>query len=143
ELAGNNFIDKHILAKLRRLNIPPSGLADNVTFLRRAHLDVAGELPTPDEVRAFLADKKPDKRARKIDELLSRPGYAALWKMKFCDLLKASDFGVYADAITPEADAPRYQAWVRARLEENLPYDQFAERVITATSREERSLEDW
>src|SRR5205823_13831385 len=136
-------IYQHILAKLRRLNIPPANRADDGTFLRRVSLDVTGELPTPGEVRAFLADKSADKRTRKIDELLKRRGYAALWALKFCDLLKASDFGVYADAITLEADAPRFQAWVRARLEENLPYDEFAERVLTATSREGRSLDDW
>ncbi|MBI1918320.1 MAG: DUF1553 domain-containing protein [Planctomycetes bacterium] len=140
---GHNFIDQHVLAKLRRLNIPPTYLADDSTFLRRISLDVTGELPMPSEVRAFLADKSTDKRTRKIDELLKRPGYAALWALKFCDLLKASDFGVYADAITLEADAPRFQQWVRARLEENLPYDQFAERILTATSREGRSLDEW
>ena len=52
-------------------------------------LDVTGQLPTPDEVRAFLADTDADKRAQKIDELLAEPGYAALWTLKFCDLLKA------------------------------------------------------
>jgi hypothetical protein len=140
---GFNFIDQHVLAKLRRLNIPSADLADDSTFLRRVSLDVTGELPAASEVRAFLADSSADKRTRKIDELLKRPGYAALWALKFCDLLKASDFGVYADAITLEADAPRFQAWVRARLEENLPYDQFAERIVTATSREGRSLDTW
>ena len=104
---------------------------------------MTGALPAPGEVRAFLADKSADKRARKIDELLSRPGYAALWAMKFCDILKASDFGVYADGIIQEADTPRFQHWIRARLEENLPYDQFAERILTATSREGRGLEEW
>ncbi len=142
-VAEQNFIDRHILAKLRRLSLPPASLADDATFLRRAMLDVTGELPKPDEIRAFLADRSADKRAKKIDELLRRPGHAALWTLKFCDLLKASDFGVYADAITQEADAPRFQQWVRARLEENLPYDQFAERVLTATSREGRSLDEW
>lgn len=139
----HNFIDKHVLAKLRRLNIPPAPPADDSTFLRRASLDVTGELPAPAEVRAFLKDSAPDKRARKIDELLTRPGHAAVWTLEFCDLLKASDFGVYADGITQEADAPRFQQWVRARLEENLPYDQFAERILTATSREGRSLDEW
>ncbi len=143
DVAANNFIDAHVLAKLRRLNIPPAPDADDATFLRRASLDVAGELPTPDEVRAFLKDASPGKRARKIDELLARPGHAALWTLKFCDILKATDFGVYADGITQETDAPRFQAWVRARLEENTPYDEFAERILTATSREGRSLDDW
>lgn len=140
---SNNFVDQHILAKLRRLNLPPAGLADDSTFLRRVSLDVTGELPTAGEVRTFLADKSPTKKQRKIEELLNRPGYAALWTLKFCDLLKASDFGVYADAITEQADAPRFQQWIRARLEENLPFDQFAERILTATSREGRSLDAW
>ena len=72
----NNFIDRHILAKLKRLNIHPAELCDDVTFLRRVSLDVTGALPTPNEIRSFLADKDPDKRAKKIDELLNRAGYS-------------------------------------------------------------------
>ena len=138
-----NFIDSAILAKLRRLNLPPADLADDATFLRRVSLDVTGELPTPKEVRTFLADADPQKRSKKIDELLNRPGYAALWTLKFCDLLKASDFGVYADGIRQEMDAPRFQAWIRARLDENTPYDQFVERILTANSRDGRDVETW
>jgi hypothetical protein len=143
DVRPHNFVDRHVLDKLRRLNIPPSDLCDDATFLRRASLDVTGELPAPAEVRAFLADTSPDKRAKKIDELLDRPGYAALWTLKFCDLLKATDYGVYADGIRQEVDAPRFQAWVRARLEENVPYDEFAERILTATSRDGRDVEEW
>jgi len=143
EVKPHNFIDHQVLTKLRRLNIPPSELADDVTFLRRVTLDVTGELPVPKEVRAFLADKDPNKRARKIEELLARPGHAALWTLQFCDLLKANDFGVYADGIRQEMDAPRFQQWVRARLEENIPYDQFVERILTATSRDGRDVETW
>ena len=143
DVTPHNFIDRHILTKLRRLNIPPSPLADDATFLRRVSLDVTGTLPAPDEIRAFLADKSADRRARKINELLGRPGYAAVWTLKFCDLLKASDYGVYADGISQEQDAPRFMQWVRARLQENTPYDQFVERILTATSRDGRSLDEW
>jgi hypothetical protein len=143
EVKPHNLIDRHVLDKLRRLNVPPAGLCDDATFLRRAALDVTGELPAPKEVRAFLADRDPDKRLKKIDELLSRPGYAALWTLKFCDILKASDFGVYADGIRQEVDAPRFQSWVRARMEENTPYDQLVERILTATSRDGRDVETW
>jgi hypothetical protein len=143
DVKPGNFLDAHVLDKLRRLNLPPAALADDATFLRRASLDVSGELPTPAEVRAFLADKDPDKRTKKIDELLARPSHADLWTLKFCDLLKAADFGVYADGMTQEQDAPRFAAWVRARLKENTPYDEFAVRILTATSREGRSMEEW
>ena len=139
----HNFIDEHVLAKLRRLNVSPSPLADDATFLRRARLDVTGQLPTPQEVRAFLADDDPQKRVKKIDQLLAEPGYAALWALKFCDILGASDFGVYADGLSEHFEAPRFHAWVRARMEENTPYDQFAARILTATSRDGRELKTW
>ncbi len=143
DVKTTNFIDQHILTKLKRLNIPPAPLADDVTFLRRATLDITGELPTPEDVRKFLDDKSADKRAKKIDELLKRPGHAAVWTLKFCDMLNANDYGVYADGMSMEQDAPRFQQWIRARLEENVPYDQFVERILTATSREGRSLDEW
>ncbi len=143
DVKPNNFVDAHVLAKLKRLNLPPAALADDATFLRRVHLDVTGELPTPEEVQKFLADSSADKRAKKIDELLLRPGHADLWTLKFCDLLKAADFGVYADAMSLEADAPRFQAWVRARLGENMPYDVLVERILLATSREGRTMDEY
>lgn len=138
-----NAVDERILAKLRRLKIPPADLADDATFLRRIFLDITGQLPSPEEVESFLSSTDPQKRRRMIDRLLDEPGYAALWTLKFCDILGAADFGVYADGLKKEQDAPRFQAWVRARLEENTPYHEFARRVLTATSRDGRSLEEW
>lgn len=142
-VVAHNFVDRHVLAKLKRLNLLPAEVCDDATFLRRVHLDVVGELPTIDDVRAFLTETATDKRARKIDELLQRPEHADLWTLRFCDILKAADFGVYADAMSKEADAPRLQAWVRARLIENTPYDEFVERILLATSREGRSMDEY
>lgn len=51
DVAGNNFIDRQVLDRLRRLNIHPTELGDDATFLRRASLDVTGALPTPEEIR--------------------------------------------------------------------------------------------
>src|SRR5262245_23542819 len=81
-----NYIDREVFAKLRRLNIVPSDLASDAEFLRRVTIDTIGCLPSPEEVRTFLADKSPNKRARKIDELLAHPLHAALWATKFSDI---------------------------------------------------------
>jgi hypothetical protein len=54
-----NFIDELVLEKLRSLNLPPSPRCEDTEFIRRAFLDTIGVLPTPDEVRAFIADGSP------------------------------------------------------------------------------------
>ncbi len=142
DVKTNNFIDDHVIAKLRTLNIPIADLCDDATFLRRASLDICGALPEPEEIRQFLADADPNKRQKKIDELLTRPGYSALWATKFCDILRPSGFNANFAFVEP-AENQRFYQWIRARLEENLPYDQMAARILTATSREGRSFEDW
>jgi hypothetical protein len=120
----------------------PADLCDDVTFLRRVSLDVTGALPTPDEVRAFLADKNPDKRTKKIDELLERPGYAALWATKFSDILRPSQFDA-RNGLNENASARRTYEWLRARLQENVPYDQLTERILLATSLDGRPPTEW
>src|SRR5262249_39776014 len=61
-----NYVDREVFAKLKRLNVVPSNLSSDVEFLRRVTIDTIGSLPSPDDVRAFLADTSPDKRVRKI-----------------------------------------------------------------------------
>jgi len=142
EVKAVNFIDTHVLDKLRQLNIHPAERCDDATFLRRASLDVTGQLPTPDEVRAFLADTTADMRQKKIDELLAHPGYSALWATKFCDILRPTGFDARV-GMTEAAETRRFYEWVRVRVKENLPYDQLAERVLLATSLEGRTGGEW
>jgi hypothetical protein len=137
-----NFIDRHILGKLKRLNIHPADLCDDAAFLRRVSLDVTGALPSPTEIREFLADKNPDKRSKKIDVLLDRPGYAALWATKFSDILRPAQFDV-KNGLNENASARRTYEWLRARLQENVPYDQLTERILLATSADGRQAEEW
>src|SRR6185436_4154981 len=62
-LPQNNYIDQIVDTKLQRLKIQPSAPVDDAGFLRRASLDLTGQLPTPAEVRAFTADTSKTKRA--------------------------------------------------------------------------------
>src|SRR5262249_947664 len=75
----NNYIDDCVNRKLAALHIEPSDLSTDGEFIRRAYLDTIGVLPTAEEVRAFLADTRADKRAKLIDALLQRPAVVDHW----------------------------------------------------------------
>src|SRR5262245_56633507 len=49
-----------------KAGVSPAAMVDDAEFLSRASLDLTGIIPTVSEVRAFLADQRPDKRARWI-----------------------------------------------------------------------------
>jgi hypothetical protein len=125
-LSRNNFIDDLVWQKLEQLGIEPSALADDVKFQRRAYLDVIGRLPTPDETRAFLADKSSDKRTQLIDRLLQRPEYADHWANKWVDLLRPNPYRVGIKAVF------NFDAWIRDSFRQNKPYDKFVHELITA-----------
>ena len=121
-----NFIDPLVDAKLTKLNIQPSDLCTDEDFLRRAFLDVIGTLPKPDEVRKFLDDKQPNRRARLIDELLKRPEYADYWALKWSDLLRVER------PTLGHAGAHSYYRWMRDSFASNKPFDRFARELVAA-----------
>jgi hypothetical protein len=125
-LPRNHFIDGHVWDKLQRLGITPSEPANDAVFLRRAYLDVLGRLPAPAEVRAFLADKAADKRAKLVDRLLERPEYADYWANKWADLLRPNPYRVGIKAVY------NLDAWLRDAFRKNKPYDQFVRELLTA-----------
>src|SRR5260370_18379543 len=75
DFPANNYIDTLALARWKKLGIIPSELCTDSEFVRRVHLDLCGRLPTPHEVRAFLADTQADRRTRLIQPLLDSPAY--------------------------------------------------------------------
>jgi hypothetical protein len=138
-----NYIDRAVFAKLKRLNMVPSDLSSDGEFLRRVYLDTIGTLPSPDEVRKFLADSSPEKREKKIDELLAHPMHAALWATKFCDITGNNTDGLENPPQRKAYLSQMWHDWFRKRLERNLPYDEIVKGVLTATSREGKSAEDY
>jgi hypothetical protein len=138
-----NYIDREVFAKLRRLNLVPSDLCGDADFLRRVTIDTIGSLPAPAEVRAFLADRNPHKRAKKVEELLAHPLRAALWATKLCDLT-----GNNVDVLEDPAElrpkrAKMWHDWFRRRIADNVPYDQIVRGVLCATSRDGLDVAAW
>jgi len=125
---SHNFIDDLVLAKLRKLELPPSDLASDAEFLRRASLDICGTVPDEAEVIQFLADGSPDKRSALIDELLERPEYASFFALKWGDLLRIRRDG--KNERMQETYA--FHEWLRRSFSSGKPYDRMVTEILTA-----------
>ncbi|MCE9524969.1 MAG: PSD1 and planctomycete cytochrome C domain-containing protein [Planctomycetales bacterium] len=117
-------IDSFILSRLEKEGVAPSPTADKVTLLRRAYLDLIGLLPSPEEVREFVADARPDAYERLIDRLLASPHYGERWGRHWLDQARYAD----SDGYEKDGKRPfawRYRDWVIAALNADQPFDQF------------------
>jgi hypothetical protein len=77
------LIDHAIDRALSEAKVKASPPASDGEFLRRVTIDLIGRIPTAERAAAFLADQRPDKRVRLVDELLASPEYgrnfATIW----------------------------------------------------------------
>jgi len=119
-----NPVDAFVLAKLEAESVAPSAEASKLTLLRRAHLDLTGLLPTPEEMREFLADKRADAYERLVDRLLDSPHYGERWARPWLDRARYADSDGYEkDWMRPYAW--RYRHWVIEALNRDMPFDRF------------------
>ncbi|MBI4908824.1 MAG: DUF1553 domain-containing protein [Acidobacteria bacterium] len=126
-LPRRNYIDDLVAKKLRSLNLAPSAQASDEAFLRRAYLDAAGILPTPEEVEQFLADKSPDKRAKAVERIFEKDEFSDYWAYKWSDLMLVS-----SRRLAPNSMWAFYN-WIRDSVKANKPWDQFARDIFTAS----------
>ena len=138
-------VDELIVQKLKTLGMVPSEVSTDAEFLRRLSLDMTGTLPSPVEVEAFLADASPDKRAKKIDELLERPAYSAWWATRISDVLGNNPVNFLDNNNgTGQRSSTLWYNWLETRLRDNMPYDKIIEGMLVANSRKPgQSYEDF
>ncbi len=122
-------IDELVANKWQRMKIRPTGLCSDAEFLRRVYLDLTGLPPTADDVRAFLVDTRETraKRDAVIDRLIGSDDFIEHWTNKWADLLQ-----VNRKFLGPEG-AAAFRAWIRGQVAANTPYDQFVQKIMTAT----------
>jgi hypothetical protein len=138
-LALAKRIDEHVAAAWKAQDATPAPLADDAEFFRRVHLDIAGRIPSVWDVRAFLTDKRPDKRQRIIENLLegelkgsgdkSAPAgyvrhFSNVWRREWLpQTLNNPQFQFYG---------PQFETWLQQKLQTNTPYDQMVRALLTA-----------
>lgn len=118
--------DGRIAQKLWEMGLPSAPPCDDATFLRRASLDLAGVLPTPEKARAFIKDTNPAKREMLVDELLDSPGAVTRWTRWLADLCRLREETMGVDG------ARRLQDYLHSQIAARTPLDKVVRELVTA-----------
>ena len=122
-------IDRFLEQTRRDQGLAAAPRADRLTLLRRAHLDLIGLPPTPEETAEFLADTERGAWERLIERLLASPHYGERWGRHWLDVAR------YADSSGFEQDYDRPNAWryrdyVINAFNQDKPYNLFIKEQI-------------
>jgi hypothetical protein len=134
-----NPIDAFILQGLERKAIRPSPEADKRTLLRRLSLDLIGLPPTPEEVKAFLADTSAGSYERQVDRLLASPHFGERMAVPWLDIVRFTDtVGYHGDQ---NQNVFPYRDYVVEAFNRNKPFDQFTIEQLAGDLLPEPSIE--
>jgi hypothetical protein len=100
--------------------------ADDASYLRRVTLDLAGRIPRPDEVRAYLADRDPQKKEKLVDRLLASDDHAQHWADVLGELLIGLE-------VRPPVIGERFRAWLVQSIREGKGWDRMVREMLTAS----------
>jgi mono/diheme cytochrome c family protein len=135
-------IDQFILARQHAKGITMNPPANRRVLIRRAYFDLIGLPPTPEEVEAFVADKDPKAYEKLVDRLLASPHYGERWGRHWLDLARFGEsHGYEQDYDRPFAY--HYRDFVIRALNNDLPFDQFAQWQIAGDELEPDNPQAW
>jgi hypothetical protein len=128
-----NFVDSEVFGKMVKDGVRWTVPAGDTEFLRRVTLDLTGEIPSSDDVKAFLADTSPDKRTKAIDRLLNSDAFVDRWTMWFGDLVQNVQTASNTSILFPGRDA--YHAFIHDSIKNHKPYDQMVRELIDGSGK--------
>jgi hypothetical protein len=128
-------LDYFVLARLEQKSLAPAPEAERRALLRRLTFDLTGLPPMPDEVEAFVKDKRADAYERVVERLLASPRFgermASLW-LPLARFAEDQAHQVGTDTKYFYPNAHRYRDWVINAFNTDLPYDRFLKLQLAA-----------
>jgi hypothetical protein len=135
-----NPIDTFILATLNQNGLTPSPTADRGTLIRRVTFDLIGLPPTPEEVRDFITDTRPNAYAILVDRLLASPHYGQRWGRHWLDIVRFGESQGYETNL-PRPSAWPYRDYVIQAFNQDTPFPRFVLEQLSADTLETASNE--
>jgi hypothetical protein len=120
-------IDQLVEVKFAEGKVKAAAPATDAEFIRRLSIDLAGRIPTILEVRDFLDDESPNKRAEWVQRFLEKDEYARHLSHVFRALMLPEDQGNFQVLQF----TPQFENWLRDHLQKNTPYDKMVRELLT------------
>ena len=117
-------VDRFVLANLEANGIRANAVADRRVLIRRVYFDLLGLPPSPEVVKAFVADRAPDAYEMLVDRLLASPHFGERWGRHWLDVARYAD----SDGLESDADRPtayHYRDFVIRAMNDDMPYQKF------------------
>ena len=121
-------INGAVARRLTKEGIPYNVRLNDHVFLRRIYLDLAGTIPTHDQIQTFVRSGDPYKRTRLINELLASEDFVSHTYNYFADLLRIQST-VPGEAVRLDA----FSYWLKDSIRQNKPYAWIVQEMISAT----------
>jgi hypothetical protein len=105
--------------------VTESEVCSDAEFLRRVSLDLTGQPPSADDVRAFIADESAEKRQLVVDRLLNSPE---------CDrhLTTVFDVMLMERRSNPHVPQDTWHAWLFEQVRQRRPWTKIVRDVLQA-----------
>jgi hypothetical protein len=101
-------------------------------FIRRAYLDLIGQLPSPADVTEFLVEASPNKREKLVDRLLALPQFGENWGRYWKDAISYRNTAGFNREIAFD-----FQPWISEQFNKNLGWDKVVTAILTANGKAE------
>ena len=124
-----NPIDAFVAASLTEKHLTPSPEADRVTLIRRVYFVMLGLPPSPEEVAAYLMDRKPEAFERLVDRVLADARYGERWGRHWLDVIRFAESNGF-ETNRERLSAWRFRDYVIAAFNQDKPFDQFVREQI-------------
>jgi Protein of unknown function (DUF1553)/Protein of unknown function (DUF1549)/Planctomycete cytochrome C len=118
-------VDAFLLKALEAKGLSFSQDGDKLKLMRRVCFDLTGLPPSPEEVKGYLNDVRPNAYEHLVDRLLASPQYGERWAKYWLDAAGYADSHGKIDADRVRPNAWRYRDYVIRSLNSDKPYDRF------------------
>jgi hypothetical protein len=123
---ASDVIDSAFFAAGKEHQLAPTPIAPREQLIRRLYFDLAGLVPSEEEIVTFSNDKHPAAYERLVDRLLSLPEFGERFGRHWMDVAR------YADTVGYDfggkdrrlVGSERFRDWAIRSFDNDMPYDE-------------------